>query len=200
MADTYIGADLVRTLCLTHPCPVASGGGGGVFHLLGSVSRAAVASHLLYRPALRNRQHYHAGKPGPGPYKPCKISRISRKTGRILRLSSNVPKGGARGPCPLPECPQGAPQAPKYFFLTLDKTFTRNKHLYQSSIHVPLVTRGAPEGPMGPCNHPRAPGFLGPWPPRGIGGGTGGAPGHRAPLNSARGAPIAKCPPLNFMH
>ena len=43
--------------------------------------------------------------------------------------TSDVPKGGgARGPWPLPERPQGAPQAPKYFFLTLDKTFNRNKN------------------------------------------------------------------------
>ena len=42
--------------------------------------------------------------------------------------TSDVPKGGARGPWPLPERPQGAPQATKYFFLTLDKTFIRNKN------------------------------------------------------------------------
>ena len=52
----------------------------------------------------------------------------------------------------------GGAQAPGYFLQTLDKThFTRKKNLYQSFNHVPLVTRGAPDDPMGPCSHPKAP-------------------------------------------
>ena len=61
----------------------------------------------------------------------------------------------------------------------MDKTFTRKKNVNQSFIHVPLVTRGAPDDPMGPCSHPRAPGFLGPgsWGPGRI-----GAPDRLGPL------------------
>ena len=56
----------------------------------------------------------------------------------------------------------------------MDKTFTRKKNVCQSFIHVPLVTRGAPDDPMGPCSHPRAPVFLGgPWSPRGPPGNLG---------------------------
>ena len=32
---------------------------------------------------------------------------------------------------------------------------------------MPLITRGGSDDPMGPCSHPSAPGFLGPWSPRG---------------------------------
>ena len=50
---------------------------------------------------------------------------------------------------------------------TRDKTsFTRKKNLYQSFIHAPLVPRGAPDDPMGPCSHPKGPRFPGPGSPR----------------------------------
>ena len=97
------------------------------------------------------------------------ISRPSDK-GRMCFLHPSAvtyPRGEHGGHGPSLSALRG-PSGPEiFFFLTLDKTFTQNKNLYQSSIHVPLVTRGAPMGPMGPCSHPRAPGFLGPWPPRG---------------------------------
>ena len=79
----------------------------------------------------------------------------------------------------------GAPQAPGYFFLTLDKTYFTRKQIYINSsfISVALVTRGAPDYPMGPCTHPRTPGFLGPLVAQGAPGRLGGAsrlgaPGH----------------------
>ena len=31
----------------------------------------------------------------------------------------------------------------------------------------PWLPEGPPRDPMGPCSHPRAPGFLGPWQARG---------------------------------
>ena len=96
--------------------------------------------------------------------------------------SSDVPKGGPRGPWPFPERPQGAPQAPEYFSQTMNKTFTRKKNVYQSFIHILLVTRGAPDDPMGPCSHPRAPGFLGPLSPRGPPGNLGAPSRAGGPL------------------
>ena len=51
----------------------------------------------------------------------------------------------------------GAPQAPGYFFQTLDKTsFTRKK------IDIEVSFLWPSDDPMGPCTHPMTPGFLGP--------------------------------------
>ena len=91
------------------------------------------------------------------------------------------PTGDHRGHGPFLSALRG-PLRPRNIFTKQWIKRSLGRKMCFSFIHVPLVTRGAPDEPMGPCSHPRAPGFLGPWSPR-------GPPG-------SLGAPSRACGPL----